>query len=801
MAALKFADTHNMVAFLEKPTESAGFEEIVDFLNAHFIRYALTVNPTIYVSCIDQFWSTAKTKTINKETQIHALVDGKKIVITESFVRRDLQLADEEGEGLGQPTDPQHTPISDQPSITEQIIAQSSHQPKKTHKPRKPKSKVTQIPQSGEPIKFVADEATTTVSSLEVEQDSGSGPRRQDTLGDIIAQTRFENVSNTSNDSLLAGVNTPRSDEDSMQLKELVEFCTKLQQRVLNLENIKTTQAQEITSLKLRVKKLENKGGSRIYKLKRLYKVSRSARMVSSNEASLGDQEDASKQGRKIDDIDKDADIALVDETQGRYGDDLMFDTCVLDDEDVFAGHDMAEKDINVAKKEVSTAGEIVTTASVEVSTADDLTLDQTLTEIISARPKAKGIVFREPDESTTTTTRPQQQPIKEKRLQAQMQAELEEEDRLIRQREEEANIVSWDNMQAMIDADYQMAQQMQAEEQEKLSIKEKSKLFVQLLEARKKHFAVMRAKEKRNKPPTKAQKRNTMSTYLKNMAGYKHNQLKTKSFDDIQKLFDKAMKRVNTFIDMDTELVEGSEVRAEGSEKRAGEELMQESAKKQKVHNDIEEAELKDCLEIIPDEEEITIDVVPLAVKSPSIVDWKVVKDGKKNYYQIIRADGSSKMYLFFNKMLRNFNREDLETLYKFVKARYRSTRPVGEDRVLWGDLMTMFEPYVEDDIWRNQQEYRLLSWKLYDSCGVHCLMTNSMHIYMLVEKKYPLAPITLSKMWEKNLQVDYLCKMAYQLLRFIKSQLKKIVGIKSLLKMLEVNAAQFKVNAAQRN
>ncbi|GJY58049.1 hypothetical protein Tco_0457941 [Tanacetum coccineum] len=84
------------------------------------------------------------------------------------------------------------------------------------------------------------------------------------------------------------------------------------------------------------------------------------------------------------------------------------------------------------------------------------------------------------------------------------LQVELEVEDRLVRQREEEANIVSWDNVQAMIDADYQMAQQMQAEEQEKLSIEEKSKLFVQLLEARKKHFAVMRAQEMRNKPPTK---------------------------------------------------------------------------------------------------------------------------------------------------------------------------------------------------------------------------------------------------------------------------------------------------------
>ncbi|GKE58417.1 hypothetical protein Tco_1497602 [Tanacetum coccineum] len=85
MSNLKFADSHNMVAFLSKPAESEGFEQIVDFLNAHPIRYALTVNPTIYVSCIEQFWSSAMAKTINGEVQLHALVDGKMIVITETY--------------------------------------------------------------------------------------------------------------------------------------------------------------------------------------------------------------------------------------------------------------------------------------------------------------------------------------------------------------------------------------------------------------------------------------------------------------------------------------------------------------------------------------------------------------------------------------------------------------------------------------------------------------------------------------------------------------------------------------------
>ncbi|GKE38360.1 hypothetical protein Tco_1461765 [Tanacetum coccineum] len=97
MTTLKFADTHNLVAFLEKPTKSDGFEQIVDFLNAHTIKYVLTVNPTIYISCMEKFWATIKAKTVNREVQLQALMDGKKIIITGSIVRRDLQLEDAEG--------------------------------------------------------------------------------------------------------------------------------------------------------------------------------------------------------------------------------------------------------------------------------------------------------------------------------------------------------------------------------------------------------------------------------------------------------------------------------------------------------------------------------------------------------------------------------------------------------------------------------------------------------------------------------------------------------------------------------
>ncbi|GKD14029.1 hypothetical protein Tco_1198436 [Tanacetum coccineum] len=104
---------------------------------------------------------------------------------------------------------------------------------------------------------------------------------------------------------------------------------------------------------------------------------------------------------------------------------------------------------------------------------------------------------------------------------------------------------------------------------------------------------------------------------------------LKNKSFANIQDLFDKAMKRVNKFVDMDTELVEGSEVRVEGSEtreesssKREGDELEQEKAKKQKVDEDKETVELQSLMKVIPNKEEVAVDAIPLATKPPSIVD-----------------------------------------------------------------------------------------------------------------------------------------------------------------------------------
>ncbi|GJR76015.1 hypothetical protein Tco_0088380 [Tanacetum coccineum] len=295
-----------------------------------------------------------------------------------------------------------------------------------------------------------------------------------------------------------------------------------------------------------------------------------------------------------------------------------------------------------------------------------------------------------------------------------------------------------------------------------KMTVEEKSKLFVELMDKRKKHFARLRAEEQRRKPPTKAQKRNQMCTYLKNMAGFTHSQLKNKSFDEVQKAFDKTMGWIDSFVSMDSEVVKGGKEKDEGSvtraeessSKRAGTELEQERIKKQKIDDDQEEAEMKKHMEIVVDEEEIAVDAIPLATKPPIIVDWKIIKEGKMGYFQIIRADGSSRRYSSMIKMLQNIDREDLETLWKLVKAKHGSSRPEeAYERVLWGDMKVMFEPDIESEVWRNLQGHKVTVWKLFSSSGVHFVRFQNLHIFMLVEKKYPLTPATITEMLNKKL------------------------------------------------
>ncbi|GJU99537.1 hypothetical protein Tco_1328808 [Tanacetum coccineum] len=546
MSTLTFAAFHNMVAFLEKPAESDGFHEIIDFLNANQIRYALTVNPTIYTSCIGQFWATAKVKTVNGECQLQALVDKKKVIITETSIRSDLNLEDAGGTDC-LPTD----------TIFEELARMGYEKPF----PKLTFYKAFFSPQ----WKFLIHTITPCLSAKTAAWNKFNSTiafaiiclatNQKFNMSKYIfdVMTLITTQPSTSKPQKKQSRRKQRKDiKDRMQLHELMNLCTKLSDRVLALETTKTTQALEIASLKSKVKKLKKKASKRTHKFKRLY------------------------MGRSIEDIDKDAKVSLVDETHGRSDDTEMFDTDALIRDQVFA-----EKEHDVIPKEVSTVkilttvgitipvgtAEIVSTAEIKTSDAPStivvsppIITESTVTTAPLIIPEAKGITFRDAGETTTRTpTSVSSSSIKDKGKAKMVEPEVPL------------------NKKDQIRLDEELARRLDAEEQEAARLERKNvELQEQATLAKlkngtmKRHFAKLRAEEKRRKPLTKGQRKNQMCTYLKNIGGFTHNQLKNKSYKEIQKAFDKIMGWINNFKPMDSEEVKSSEKKVEGSRKKS---------------------------------------------------------------------------------------------------------------------------------------------------------------------------------------------------------------------------------------
>nr|GEX12689.1 hypothetical protein [Tanacetum cinerariifolium] len=469
----------------------------------------------------------------------------------------------------------------------------------------------------------------------------------------------------------------------------------------------------------------------------------------------LGAQENASKQERMIEDIDQNAEIALDDETQRRTNDDEMFGV------DDLVGEELVME----------------TTTSVKDSVAP--TIDVTEDEVTMAA--LKSIVFHKQKQSQIPTVSSSKDKGKAKMIKPEvsikrkeqmrmdeqyarkLEAEKQEVARLSRaQQNEEANN-SWDNMQAMMDADRLLAEKLQAREREEFFEVQKERLAQQNEEA-------------------------------------------NNSWDNMQAM-------------MDTDRLLAEKLQA-----REREEFF----------------ELRKCIELVHDDgDEVLIVATPIYSRSPTIIDYKIHKEGKKTYFKIIRADGNSQVYQTFEKMFKNFNREDLkvrllakrlqarekeefsevqkarllveliekrkkyfnalraqekrnkppnktqiksqmstylkhmggykyshlkgmsfdeikelfdieiiknfnkedlEVLWAIVKDIFKKEKPVDDiDNLLFKTLKTMFEHHVEDTIWKYQQGLaKVKNWKLFESCGV-----------------------------------DHDVEMAYDLLRFIRKQL----------------------------
>nr|GEV11121.1 hypothetical protein [Tanacetum cinerariifolium] len=568
------APQHNMVAYLEKTEGNAEFHQIVDFLTSSFIHHALTVSPTIYASNIKQFWNTTNSQTINDEKQIYATVDGKTVVITESLVRRDLLFTDDNGITL--------EPLNDvyvTPTLTKKVYSNM------IRKSEKFSGTVTPL--------FASMLAQSAVAKGE---GGGDSLVRATSTASLDAQQDSSNIAKTQSKATLNEPNPQR--EGSGSGPGCQEF----------MEGFHPFRA----------------GTSRRHSLGRR------------NVSKQGKKNLKSQQ--KFQDIDDlvDEEVTVKDNEVSTAKPKTHPTTTLFDDEDVTIADTLVKMKSQKAKKKGVTFKETD-------DSARPIRSITTLQPLPTIDPKDKGKgILQEPKPVKKTKKKDQDQIERNAEVALKIQADLDEEVMTERERQEEASKAAlaglYDEVQAQIDVDHELAARLTHEEQEMYTIEERSKLLAEFFERRKKQLAKEMAEAIMSKPPTK-----------------------TQSFEEIQKLYTKEHKWVDTFVPIGSE----EDKKRVGSKKKraAGTSSKQKSLKKQKVN----------------DQESVDSDV---------------------NVYKLTRLDGSYRYFSTFFRMLEVLDRQDVLDLHKIVMERFSANDPEGYDLILWGDLKTLMESSEDDEI-----------------------------------------------------------------------------------------------------
>ncbi|GJR44417.1 hypothetical protein Tco_1312520 [Tanacetum coccineum] len=692
-ALLEFYDKHNMVAYLVKSESSEGFDEIIDFLTSSHIYYALTENPIIFVSLIEQFWETTVLSTTEEGLQaISATIDGHEKLITEASLRRHLKLEDAEG-------------IS---SLTnEEIFEQLTHMgSKKTTWDQFSSNIATAIiclatsrrfnfskfifeamvKNLDSPHKFLLYPSTTE-EGLQAISVTIDGHEQLITEASLRIHLKLEDAK---------GISLLSNEEIFEQLAHMgIDGLEK------DLQQTKKTYSTALTKLVLRVKKLE-------YKLKS-GKARRKAKIVLSDDEEIA--EDSSKQGRKISQIDEDPTISLVqdegiswipqeEEVHEKPSDETEVIVQEETPTEIIEEHGSGEK----GEMEISTASPPKVT---KVSTAEAHVYTRR-----SAKDKGKAIM---------------EEPATPKKVKKRTQVQLSMDEELARKMEEEER--------ARFNAE-QEARALQEEDEERLNLEAAWELQRQLDE------------RQQNKPVSIAQARRNMITYLKNQGGYKESYFKRMSYNDIRPIFERVWDHVNTFIPIGSEVEKGKpdpvmiEKKAVGTRRktlarrRASDKQVEDNSKRQKKEKESDDFEqekedLRMWLSVFKDEEE-------------SLLGRMEMKDIE--VYKLTRADGTVSFHGGTKSLFRRLDRDDLKVLYKLVQERFEDHSLEEKELILWGDLRMMFDPDEQDEIWKNQE-----SWK------------------------YPLKKEILEKMINLKLQAEEESTMAFELIKFTRSQIEE--------------------------
>ncbi|GJW30948.1 hypothetical protein Tco_0047823 [Tanacetum coccineum] len=662
MSDLKFADTHNLVVFLEKPTESEGFEGIVDFLNANPIKYTLTVNPIVYCSYIKQFLDTVKAKMVNGEVQLQ--------IITESTIRRDLQLEDAKGTKCV----PTTTIFEELTRMGHEKLTQKLTFYKAFFSPQWKffihtilqclSAKTTALNEFSSTMastiiylainqkfnfsKYIFDSMVKNVDSMVKfwmyprfvqifanmkKEAKGFSETITPLFQTMIVQAQEEMGEGSANPTDPHHTPTITQPSTSQLQKKQPRRKERKDTKVSQPSGLTESMADDIESVES-VPTHSNDpllSGEDSIKLNELMEL-----CTTLQSRVLALETTKTIQALEIDSLKRKVKKLENKKRSRTHGLKRLYKVglsakVISSDDEASLGN----------KEDASTLGRKI----LDIDADEDITLDSTY---FNTDPDMFGVhdlhgdeVFVETEEpmvnaATTTRTIP----------------------------------VSTATTTVADEVEITLAQTL-----------------IEIKSAKPKAKGIVMQELSESTPIISSQQPSQVKGQGSQDKG-KANMIES----------EKPLKKKNQIM-----------YDQESSSKRAGDELEQEKAKKQKIDDDQEKVKMKKLMEVISDEEGVAIDAISLSTKPPSIVYYKIIKEGKIIIYQFIRVDGSLKRYSTVIHMLRNFDREDLETMWKIVKASYGYTRPEeGFERVLWGDLKTMFKHHVEDLVWRINEVFR---------------------------------------------------------------------------------------------
>ncbi|GKE60193.1 hypothetical protein Tco_1510560, partial [Tanacetum coccineum] len=424
-----------------------------------------------------------------------------------------------------------------------------------------------------------------------------------------------------------------------------------------------------------------------------------------------------------------------------------------------------------------------------------------TLKPLPKIDPKDKGKKkIEEEDESDTESEgipeaeKKFKQLVRDEEMARKVQEDWKAEEEVKKLAEEEAIKAAlsneYDFIQARIKADRLLALRLQEEERERFTVEERAKFLHDIIAAQRRFLAEQRAIAIRNRPPTRTQLRNQMMTYLKHVGNKKHSDLKNKTFEEIQALYEKVKRLDESFTAVGStkderkikEMNEGAKdleqkrLKKKGTKKRKGGHMKMLARKMKRLQSDVDsDAEHRKCLKIVTFEGTIDSEIME---RKSVITRLNKVSSPDGDYLVIYRANGNFKAFNYLLEVLHIFDRQDLFHLYDLVMKQYLEVTMEGIELILWGDLKIMMESSKEEndqsDFWNNQQNWEIVTWRLYKACGVYILeLEDRTVIHMLVERRYPLSKDLLQRLLDLGLEVERESTAALDLIRFIKQQI----------------------------